>query len=101
MSHYIVIHALKKTPDEFNAMMASDDMPEFAKAMAEGQTPAKCLKSWNPLPYGNADPFVCLWEASDPSDISATLGDEMLEYITCNPMQVDEIDWAQMAASVS
>ena len=63
------------------------------------QTPAKCLKSWDPIPYGNTDTFVCLWEASNPEDISTTLGDEMLSMITCDPMEVNEIDWAEVAAA--
>jgi len=74
-------------------------MTKLAKAMAEGQTPAKCLKSWNPLPHGNTDTFICLWEADNPDDISATLGAEMLTMLTCDPMQVDEIDWAKVAAT--
>ena len=65
--------------------------------MASGKTAAKCFKSWNPLPYGNDDTFYCLREASDPSDIEATLGRDMLTMLTCDPVEVDEIDWAQVA----
>jgi len=42
--------------------------------------------------------FICLWEADNPSDIEATLGPDMLAMITCDPMEVDEIDWAQVAS---
>ena len=77
--------------------MQSDAVPELAKAMSSGATPAKCLKSWNPIPYGKTDTFICLWEANNTSDIEATLGPDMLGMITCDPMQVDEIDWANVA----
>tara|TARA_Y100000310_G_scaffold339803_1_gene433625 strand:+ start:89 stop:334 length:246 start_codon:yes stop_codon:yes gene_type:complete len=77
--------------------MQSDAVPELAKAMSSGATPAKCLKSWNPIPYGNTENFFCLWEADNPADIETTLGPDMLGMITCEPMQVDEIDWAGIA----
>ena len=77
--------------------MQSDAMPEFAKAMFSGATLTKCLKSWNPIPYGKTNTFVCLWEANSTSDIETTLGPDMLAMITCEPMQVDEIDWADVA----
>ena len=99
MSLYMVVHGIKIDAGQFSAAMESDDVGKLAKAMAEGQTPAKCLKSWNPLPHGNTDTFICLWEADNPDDISATLGAEMLTMLTCDPMQVDEIDWAKVAAT--
>ena len=97
MSLYIIVHSLKVSSEQFSAAMQSEAVPELAKAMSSGATPAKCLKSWNPLPYGNTDTFICLWEANNPSDIEATLGPDMLGMITCDPMQVDEIDWADVA----
>ncbi len=97
MSLYMIVHSLKINADQFSAAMESDGPLELAKAMASGQTPAKCLKSWNPLPYGNENTFYCLWEANDPSDIEATLGPDMLAMLTCDPVQVDEIDWTQVA----
>ena len=99
MSQYMVVHALKIDAEAFAEVMQSDDMGEFAKAMATGETPAKCVKSWNPIPHGNTDTFICLWEADNPDDITATLGEEMLAMLTCEPMQVDEIDWAEVAAA--
>jgi len=42
--------------------------------------------------------FICLWEADNPSGIEATLGPDMLAIITWDPMEVDEIDWAQVAS---
>ena len=97
MSLYIIIHNLKVSVEEFSSVMESEGPMELAKAMATGQTPAKCLKSWNPLPYGNDNMFIRLWEPDNPSDIEATLGHDMLAMITCDPMEVDEIDWAQVA----
>ena len=99
MSLYMVVHALKIDADVFSAAMEDESTVEFAKAMSTGQTPAKCVKSWNPIPHGNTDTFICLWEADNPDDISVTLGEEMLAMITCEPMQEDEIDWAAVAAS--
>ena len=99
MSLYMVVHSVKVSPEQFTSVMESEEMPEFAKAMFSGGTPAKCLKSWNPIPYGKTDSFVCLWEADRASDIEATLGPDMLQMITCEPMQVDEIDWAEVAQS--
>ena len=98
MSLYIIIHNLKTSLEEFSSVMESEGPMELAKAMATGQTPAKCLKSWNPLPYGNDNMFICLWEADNPSGIEATLGPDMLAIITWDPMEVDEIDWAQVAS---
>ena len=97
MSLYMIVHSLKISAEQFSAAMESDGPLELAKAMASGQTPAKCLKSWNPLPYGNDNTFYCLWEANNPSDIEATLGPDMLGMLTCDPVQVDEIDRVQIA----
>ena len=97
MSLYMIAHSLKVSPEQFSTAMQSDAVPELAKAMASGATPAKCLKSWNPIPYGKTDTFFCLWEANNTSDIETTLGPDMLGMITCDPLQVDEIDWADVA----
>ena len=60
MSLYMIVHSLKINSDQFSAAMESEGPLELAKAMASGETPAKCLKSWNPLPYGNDKVFYCL-----------------------------------------
>ena len=99
MAQYMVVHALKVPADQFSQAMEDPSMPEFAKAMHAGETPAKCMKSWNPIPYGNTDTFICLWEAENEGDIEATLGPDMLQLLTCEPMKVDEIAWVQGAAS--
>ena len=97
MALYMIVHSLKINADQFSAAMESEGPLELAKAMASGQTPAKWHKSCNPLPYGNENTFYCLWEANDPCYIEATLGPDMLAMLTCDPVQVDEIDWAQVA----
>ena len=70
--------------------------PEMARAMAAGETPAKCIKTWNPIPHGRTDYIFCLWEADKPEDIEASLGD-FLNYVTIDNLQVDEIDWGEAA----
>ena len=78
MAQDIVVHTLKTPADQFSQAREDDLIPEFAKTMHAGETPVKCMKSWNPIPLGNADTFVCLWEANDEEDIAATLGPDML-----------------------
>ena len=95
MAKYIALHTLKKSAEEFSAFF-SEAAPEFARAMAAGETPAKCLKTWNPIPHGRTDYMFCLWEADKPEDIEATLG-PVLDYLTVDNIQVDEIDWEEMA----
>jgi hypothetical protein len=66
--------------------------------MEAGQTPAKCLKTWNPMAHGRADYIFCLWDAEKAGDIEAVLSESgMAEYITSDLMAVDEIDWPQLA----
>lgn len=95
MAQYIVFHTLKKSPKEF-AEYFGKIAPEFARATAAGEMPARCIKTWNPIPHGRADYVFCLWDADKPEDIEASL-DPITEYLTSDIMQVDEIDWAQMA----
>jgi hypothetical protein len=68
--------------------------------MAAGETPAKCIKTWNPFAYGRTDYIFCLWEADKPEDIEASLGD-FLNYVTIDNIQVDEIDWEEVAKAGS
>lgn len=72
--------------------------PALAAAMAAGQTPAKCLKTWSSYNYGRVDYTFCLWEAEKPEDILSVLHDSGLaNYVTVDVMPVDEIDWAELA----
>ena len=96
MAKYMVLHTYTKGPEEFAAAFGPKETQEFARAMAAGETPAKCLKTWNPGPYGRTDYAFCLWEAEKPEDIETSLG-AMLEYVTADIMQVDETDWAEVA----
>jgi len=97
MAKYIVLHTLKKSAEEVSKAL-SEGAAEIARAMASGETPAKCIKTWNPIPHGRTDYLFCLWEADKPEDVETSiraLG--LLEYFTLDAMQVDEIDWEQMA----
>lgn len=95
MAKYIAVHTLKKSPDELMQAMV-EKSSEFARAMASGQTPAKCIYTWNPIPYGRTDYMFCLWEANSPKDIEETLGG-FLDYLTVDNLKVDEIVWAEVA----
>ena len=98
MATYIALHSLKKSPEEVMNFMAEAG-PEAAKAMAAGETPAKCIKTWNPLPHGRTEYMFCLWEAEKPEDIETTFGD-FLDYLTLDTFKVDELDWAEFAKSL-
>ncbi len=100
MAKYFALHTLKKSPEEFSEFFNEEAMAQLARAMAAGQTPAKCIKTWNPIPHGRTDYLFCLWEADNPGDIETSLG-EGLEYITIDAMQVDEIDWEEMAKATT
>jgi hypothetical protein len=66
--------------------------------MEAGQTPARCLKTWNPMTHGRADYVFCLWVGESAEDIEAVIRDSgMADFITSDVMPVDEIDWAQLA----
>ena len=95
MAKYIAVHTLKKSAEETMQVFA-EAAPKMAQAMASGETPAKCIKTWNPIPHGRTDYIFCLWEAEKPEDIEASLG-EFLDYVTIDNLQVDEIDWEEAA----
>jgi len=74
--------------------------PTLAAAMAAGQMPAKCLKTWNPFAFGRGDYVFCLWEAENPEDIMSILSDSGLtDYVTVDVMPVAEVDWAELASA--
>ena len=72
MAKYIAMHALKKSSDEVMTVIAQAS-PEFARTMAANKAPAKCLKTWNPIPHGRTDYLICLWEADKAEDINISL----------------------------
>jgi hypothetical protein len=41
--------------------------------MASGETPARCIKTWSPIPYGREDYLFCLWEADSAKDVESTI----------------------------
>ena len=48
MAKYIALHTLKKSAEEtMNAF--TEAAPEMARALASGEPPAKCIKTWNPI----------------------------------------------------
>jgi len=100
MAKYFVLHTPIGDPAagwEFFGKGA----PSLAAAMAAGQTPAKCLKTWNPFTYGRGDYVFCLWEAEKFEDIVSVLNDSGLSnYVTYDVMPVTEIDWAELALTV-
>jgi hypothetical protein len=97
MAKYIALHTLKKSGQEVsNALSAG--AAEIAQAMASGKTPAKCIKTWSPIPHGREDYLFCLWESDSAQDVESTIESfGFLEYFTLDAMQVDEIDWEQVA----
>jgi hypothetical protein len=98
MAKYIAVHTLKKSAEE--VMNAWPELaPKIAKEMAAGKTPAKCIKTWNPIPHGRKDYLFCLWEAEKPEDIVATLG-KWLDYLTIDNIKVDEVDWEEYAKTL-
>jgi hypothetical protein len=98
MAKYIALHTLKKGADEVMKAF-TEASPQLARAMAAGETPAKCIKTWNPVPHGRTDYVFCLWEADKPEDINASLG-QFLDYVTIDIFKVDEIDWQEFAKSL-
>ena len=99
MSQFIVIHKYIKSLEEVAAAFTDEAMAQYAQAMASGLTSAKCVKTWDPIQYGQPEPMICLWEADSSEDIIASLNQfGMLDYISADIMQVDETDWAQVAA---
>ena len=72
MAKYIVLHTLKKSPEEVSKAL-NEGAPEMARAMAAGETACKCLKTWSPLAHGRTDYMFCLWEADKPEDVEARL----------------------------
>jgi hypothetical protein len=98
MAKYIALHTLKVSGEEMTKGF-NEIAPKFAKAMAAGETPAKCYKTWNPIPHGRTDYMFCLWEADKPEDIETTLG-QFLDYLTVDNIKVDEIDWEEFAKTL-
>ncbi len=99
MAKFMALHTYKKPPEEVWKFM--DNMgPEIALAMANGETPAKCISTWNPFAKGRSDYVFCLWEADKLEAVEQTLR-PFEDYLTWNVMPVDEIDWAAYAKSLS
>ena len=97
MAKYFALHTLKKSGEEVSNAL-NTGAAEIAQAMASGQTPAVCLKPWSPIPHGREDYLFCIWEGDSAKDVEATIRSfGLLEYFALDAMQVDEIDWGQLA----
>ena len=94
MNRYIALHTYKVDPPEVWNLLA-EMASQMALDMDSGKLPAKCRMTWNPLPHGRAEYVFCLWEAEKPEDILTSLG-KLLDVVTADIMEVDEIDWAVM-----
>ena len=99
MGKYMVLHTLKASPEQVLKALSADAV-EYAKAMASGQTPARCLFTWSPLLHGRSDYMFCLWEADKPQDIETML-ESGGDFLTADIMLVDETDWAAVAKAGS
>ena len=76
--------------------------PTLAAAMAAGQMPAKCVKTYNPYTFGRGDYVFCIWEAENIEDIQSVLDSSGLSnYVTADIMPVTEIDWAELALTAT
>jgi len=72
--------------------------PALAAAMAAGQMPATAITTWNPSAYGRLEYVFCLWEAQKPEDVMTVLRESGLaNIVTTDLMQVDAIDWKELA----
>jgi hypothetical protein len=97
VAKFFAVHTYKQDPAATWTFLGQG-APELAVQMATGQTPAKCIKTWNPLVHGRADYMFCVWEAEKPEDVHAVLTSSGIDaYINTDLMPVDEIDWAEMA----
>jgi hypothetical protein len=97
MATFFVLHGYKTNPETAWGALGAV-APGAAVTMAAGLAPAKCIKTWNPLPHGRSEFMFCLWEAEKPDDVLAAMRQfGMLDHLTADVMAVDEIDWAQVA----
>jgi hypothetical protein len=94
MKKYIALHTYTVNPPEVWKLLG-EVASQMAIDMATGVLPAKCIKTWNPLPHGRADYFFCLWDAEKPEDILTSLA-KFKDVLTADIMAVDEIDWAEL-----
>jgi hypothetical protein len=97
MALYFALHTPTGDPAagwEFFAKEA----PALAAEMAAGRLPAQALTTWNPYAYGRSDYVFCLWEADKPEDVEEVLRESGLnDYVTTDLMQVDALDWKELA----
>lgn len=72
--------------------------PALAAAMEAGRMPAKAITTYNPAAYGRPEFVFCLWEAANAEDVMTVLQESGLaDIVTTDLMQVDAIDWKELA----
>jgi len=72
--------------------------PPLAAAMEAGKMPARAITTYNPAAYGRGDYVFCLWEAEKAEDVVTVLDESGLsKIVTTDLMQVDAIDWKELA----
>lgn len=97
MSLYFALHTPIGDPAAGWEIFAKE-APALAAAMEAGQTPAKAITTWNPFAYGRGDYVFCLWEAATPEDVMTVLRESGLaDIVTTDLMQVDAVDWKELA----
>jgi len=102
MSHYIMLHTPIGSPEETAAALNQEMIERFAQANATDQFPAKCLKTWNPMPHGRTEYMFCLWESSSIEDVRSSISKAGLDKVlTSDIMQVSETDWFQLTRETS
>ena len=76
----------------------AQNAPALAAAMEAGQMPAKAITTYNPAAYGRPEYVFCLWEAANAEDVMTVLQESGLaDIVTTDLMQVDAIDWKELA----
>src|SRR5690349_5764777 len=76
--------------------------PELVAALARGDSPARCLKTWHPVGHGRGDYIFSLWEADKAADVETALRSTRLpEYVVSDVLPIEEIDWVQPAESLT
>lgn len=101
MKKFMAVHKPIKSSEEVTKVL-NEGAPEFARAMAAGETKGRCLKTWSSFAHEGTDYMFCLWEADKAEDVEATLNQYgLLEYFTLESLEVDETDWVEMGEAVA
>ena len=98
MAKFMVLHTHQRPADEFAAAFTPEALQQMAPQVRGKPGGPNCLLTWNPLPYGRGEYMYCLWEAPSIEAVKAALTEDGMDYwFTHDIMQVDEINWAELA----